>query len=87
MDRISDHATSPDGTLRVHVYWTGYRHLNCTDATEAQQATLHTCLGRAARLGLPHTSAYPTRAALCHAAPAVGAAEVVAGAPPPAVRA
>jgi len=24
VDRIADHATPPDGTLRVQAYWTGY---------------------------------------------------------------
>lgn len=87
VERIADHTTWPYGTLRVHVSWTWYLHANWMDVTDAQHEKLHAYLRRAARLGLPHASADSTRAAPCDAVPAVGAAEGVAGAPPPAIRA
>jgi len=45
VDRIADHATLPDGTLRVQVYWTGYLHPTWMDAVDAPHETLlSTCV-------------------------------------------
>ena len=87
VDRIQNHETLPDGTQRVHVYWTRYPHPTWMDATDAPHETLRVYLRRAARWGLPHTSADPPHAASRDAGPAVGAAEDVAAAPSPALRA
>jgi len=59
VDRIADHTTLPEGTLRVQVYWTGYHQPTWMDAADAPHETLRVYLRRAARLGLPHTSADP----------------------------
>jgi len=53
VDRIADHATLPDGTLRVQVYWTGYPHPTWMDAADAPHETLRVYLRRAARWGCP----------------------------------
>jgi len=87
VDRIADHATLPDGTLRVQVYWTGYPQPTWMDAADAPHETLRVYLRRAARLGLPHTSADPPPAAPQASAPDGGAASGGAAAPPPAIRA
>jgi len=59
VDRIADHATLPDGTLLVKVYWTGYLAPTWLDAADAPHETLRVYLRRVAREGLPHTSADP----------------------------
>jgi len=87
VDRIADHATFPDETLRVQVYWTEYPHITWMDGTDAPYETLRIYLRPAARLGCPHTSADRPPAAPFDAAPAFGAAAGVAAAPAPAVRA
>jgi len=87
VDRIANHATLPDGTLRVQVYWTGYPHPTWMDAADAEHEKLRVDLRRAARLGLPHTSADPPPAAPSDTATAIGTASSGAAAPPPAVRA
>jgi len=74
VDRIADHATLPDGTLRVHVYWTGYPQPTWIDAADAPHETLRVYLRRAARLVLSHTSADPPPAVPQGAAPDGGAA-------------
>jgi len=81
--RIADHATLPEGTLRVKVYWTGHPQLTWMDAADSPHETLRFYLHRAAHLGLPHTSTYPPP-------PAPGDADAANGgaaAPPPPVRA
>ena len=87
VDRIANHATLLDGTLRVQVYWTGYPHPNWMDAANAAHEKLRVDLRRAARLGLPHTSANPPPAAPSDSATAIGTASSGAAAPPQAVRA
>ena len=87
VDRIADHATLPDGTLRVQVYWTGYPQPTWMDAADAPHETLRVYLRRAARLGLPHTSADPPPAVPQDAAPDGGAASGGAPAQLPAIRA
>jgi len=87
VDRIANHATLPDGTLRVQVYWTGYPQPTWIDWADAPHETLRVYLRRAARFGFPHTSADPPTAAPCDAAPAGGTAASGASAQPPAVRA
>jgi len=87
LDRIADHATLPDGTLRVNVYWTGYPQPTWMDAADGSHETLRVYLRRVAHLGLPHTSADASRAVPHDAAPDGGAASGGAAAPPPAVRA
>jgi len=87
VNRIADRATLPDGSLRAHIYWTGYPHPTSMDAANAPHETLRVYLRRATRLGLPHTSADPPPAAPLDAAPAIGTATSSAAAPPPAVRA
>ena len=57
------------------------------DAADAPHETLRVYLRRAARLGLPHTSADPPPAVPQDAAPDGGAASGGAAAPPPAIRA
>jgi len=87
VDRIADHATLPDGTLRVQVYWTGYSQPTWMDAADAPHETLRVYLRRAARLGLPQTSADPPPAVPQDAAPDGGAASGGAATPPSAIRA
>jgi len=87
VDRIADHATLPDGTLRVQVYWTGYPQPTWMDAADAPHLSLLVYQRRAARLGLPHTSADPPPAVPQDAAPDGGAASGGAAAPSPAIRA
>jgi len=87
VDRIADHATLPDGNLRVHVYWTGYPQPTWMDATDAPHETLRVYLRRAARLRVPHTSADPPPAVPQDVASDGGAALGGAAAPPPAIRA
>jgi len=87
VDRIADHATLPDSTLRVHVYWTGYPQPTWMDAADTPHETLRVYLRRAARLGLPHTSADPPPAVPQDAAPDGGAASGGAAAPPPTIHA
>jgi len=87
VDRIADHATLPDGSLRVQVYWTGFPQPTWMDAADASHETLRVYLRRAARLGLPHTSADPPPAVPQDTAPDGGAASGGAAAPPPAIRA
>jgi len=87
VDRIADHATLPDGTLRVQAYWTGYPHPTWMDASNAPHETLRVYLRCAARLGLPHTSADPPPAASRDTGPTVRATAGVTAPPPPAVRA
>jgi len=87
VDRIADHATLPDGTLRVHVNWTGYSQPTWMDAADAPHETLRVYLRRAARLGLPHTSFDPPPTPSRAAGPSVGAAAGVAAPSPPTVRA
>jgi len=87
VDRIADHATLADGTLRVQVYWTGYPQPTWMDAADAPHETLRVYLRRAARLGLPHTSADPPPAVSKDAAPDGSDASGGAAAPPPAIRA
>jgi len=57
------------------------------DAADAPHETLRVYLRRAARLGLPHTSADPPPAVPQASAPDGGAASGGAAAPPPAIRA
>jgi len=83
--RIADHATLPNGTLRVQVYWTGYSQPTWMVAADDPHETLRVFLRRAARLGLPHTSADPPPAVSQDAAPDGGAASGGAAAPPPAI--
>jgi len=78
VDRIADHATFPDGTLRVQVYWTGYPEPTWMDAVDAPHETLRVYLRRTARPGLPHTSADPPPTPSRAPGPAVGAAAGVA---------
>jgi len=85
VDRIADHATLPDGNRRVQVYWTGYPDPTWMEAADAPHETLRVYLRRAARLGLPHTSADPPPAAPSDAAPAIAIAASGAAAPLPAV--
>jgi len=85
VDRTAGHATLPDGSLRVQVYWTGYPHPTWMDASDAPHKTLRVYLRRAARLGLPHTSADPPPAASRDTGPTVGATAGVAAPPPLAV--
>jgi len=87
VDRIADHATIPDGTLRVQVYWTGYPQPTWMDAADAPHETLRVYLRRAARLGLPHTSADPPPTPSRAPGPSVGAAAGAAAPSPPTVRA
>jgi len=87
VDRIADHATLPDGTQRVQVYWTGYPQPTWMDAADAPHETLRVYLRRAARLGLPHTSADPPPTPSRAPGPSVGAAASVAAPSPPIVRA
>jgi len=87
VDRIADHATLPDGILRVQAYWTGYPQPTWMDAADASHETLRVYLRRAAHLGLPHTSADPPPAVPQDVAPDGGAASGGATAPPPAIRA
>jgi len=86
VDRIEDHATLPDGTFRVQVYWTGYPQPTWMDAVDAPHETLRVYLRRAARFGLPHTSADPPPAVQQDEAPDGAAASGGAVAPPPAIR-
>jgi len=85
--RIADHATLPDGTLRVQVYWTGYPQPTFMDAVDAAHETLSVYLRRAARLGLLHTSADPPPASSRASGPTLGAAAGVAPPPPQAAHA
>jgi len=87
VDRIADHTPLSDGTLRVQVYWPGYPQPTWMDAADAPQETLPDYLRRAARLGLPHTSADPPPTPSRAAGPSVGAAAGVAAPSPPTVRA
>jgi len=87
VDRIADHATLPDGTLRVQVYWTEYPQPTWMDAANAPHETLCVYLRRVARLGLPHTSADLPLAVPQAATPAGGAASGGTAAPPLAIRA
>jgi len=87
MDRIADHAMLPDGTLLVQVYWTGYPWPTWMDAADAPRETLRVYLRRAARLGLPHTSADPPPAPSRAPGPTVGAAAGVGAPSTPSVRA
>ena len=87
VDRIADHATLPDGTPRVQVYWTGYPQPTWMVAADAPHETLRVYLRRAARLRLPHTSSDPPPAVPQDAAPDGGAASGGAAAPPLAIRA
>jgi len=86
VDWIADHATFPDGTLRVQVNWTGYPHPTWLDGADAPHGTLRGSLRRAARLGLPHTSDDSPPPAARDTGPTVGAAVVFASPSPPAVR-
>ena len=81
VDRIADHATLPDGTRRVQVYWTEQPQPIWMEATDASHETLRVYLRRVARLGFSRTSADPPPAAPGDAAPANGGA----AAPPPPV--
>jgi len=81
VDRIADHATLPDGTRRVQVYWTEQPQPTWMEATDASHETLRVYLRRVARLGFSRTSADPPPAAPGDAAPANGGA----AAPPPPV--
>jgi len=87
VDRIADHATLPDGTLRVQVYWTGYPQPTGMDAVDAPHETLRVYLRRATRLGLPRTSADPPPTPSRAPGATVGAAAGVAAPSPPTVRA
>jgi len=87
VDHIADHATLPDGTLRVQVYWTGYPQPARMDAADAPHETLRVYLRRAARLWLPHTSADPLPTPSRAPGPSVGAAASVAAPSPQSVRA
>ena len=87
VDRISDHATFPDGTLQVQVYWTGYPQPTWMDAAEALREALRFYLRRAAHLGLPHTSADPPPTSSRAPGPTVAAAAGFASPPPRTVRA
>jgi len=87
VDRIADHATLPDGTRRVQVYWTGYPHPTWMDAVDAPHETQRVYLHSAARLVLPHTAADPPSASSRATGPTIGAAAGVAAPPPPAIRA
>jgi len=87
VDPIAHDATLRDGTLRVQVYGTRYPPPTCMDAADAPHETLRVYLRRAARLGLPHTSADPPPPAPSDASPSVGAATGSAAVPLPAVRA
>jgi len=87
VDRIADHSTLPDGTLRVQVNWTGYRHPTWRDALDAPQENMRVYLRRAAHMGKAQTSAYPPPTTSRNAGPTVGAAAGVGVSPPPAVRA
>jgi len=83
VDRIADHATLPDGSLRVQVFWTGYPHPTWLDAADAPHETLRVYLRRAARLGLPHTSTNPPPTSSPAPGRTVGAAAGVVAASPP----
>jgi len=87
VDRMADHATLPDGTLRVQVYWTGYPQPYWMDAADAPHEMLRVYLRRAARLGLPHTSSDPPPTPSRAPGPPVGAAGGAAAPSPPNVRA
>ena len=87
VDHIADHATLPDGTLGVQVFWTGYPHPTWMDAADAPHETLRVYRRRAARLGLPDTSPDPPPAAPSDAVPAIGTAASGAVAPLSIVRA
>jgi len=87
VDRIADHTKLPDGTLRVQVYWTGYPQPTWMDAVDAPHQTLRVYLRRAARPGLPNTSADPPPTSSRAPAPSVGAAAGFAAPSPPTVRA
>jgi len=86
VDRIADHTTLPDGTLRVQVYWTGYPQPTWMDAADAPHEALRVYLRRAARLGLRHTSADHPPTPLRAPGPPVGAAAGAAAPSPPTVR-
>jgi len=82
VDRIADHATLPDRTLRVQVYWTGRPQPTWVDAADAVHESLRVYLRRAALLGLPHTSAFPPPTSSRAPGPTVGAAAGVAAPSP-----
>ena len=87
VDRIADHATLPDGTLRVQVYGTVYPQPTWMDAADAPHETLRVYVRRVARLGLPHTSADRPPTSPLAPGPSVGAAAGVAAPSPRTVRA
>jgi len=87
VDRIADHATLPDETLRVQVYRTGYPQPTWMDAADAPHEKLCVYLRRATRLGLPHTSADPPPTPSRAPGPPVGAAAGATAPSPPTVRA
>jgi len=86
-DRIVYHATLPQWTLRVQIYWTGYPHPTSMDAADAQHKTLRVYLRRAARLGLAHTSDDPLPAAGPRVGTPAAAGDCDPGVPPPSPRA